>query len=234
MINTNLENKIRVWGLFLRAHERVLIILLSAFLLFHFGNKIEDEIIKRKTVKSDTAAIIVASDTTANKNAADQLAQIKTTADIQAKAFQAIDAANQAKLRAQQAKDAVANQQQIIDRWNALLSMPKGSLNTNNDVDTVTQNAAIETVKNLERLPVLETEVTNLTAELSEDQNIIVRQSDLITGLDKQIVDEKASHAADVSLEKSKSKRNWLRGFKWGFVTGVVATEAVRVAIGHP
>jgi hypothetical protein len=219
---------------FVKAHEKLLIVGLAGLLLFKTGQGIENMWIRHDDHVAQQAAIQVTTDTTSNKALADILAASKANQDAAfAKINQSIAQA-EADLKKQQAVDSIATQQQILDRWKLLLPLKPGAVQSNGSTDTITTEAATQTVQALEKIPVLELQVSDLNAKLLIDDGIIGKQDDLITGLNKQIVDEKASHVADVNLEKAKAKRSWFRGFKIGVIVSAVGTEAIRVWVGHP
>jgi ABC-type nickel/cobalt efflux system permease component RcnA len=225
-----LENYIQ----FIKAHEKLIIIVLACFLLYRTGQGIENAWIRHDDKIATQAATAVTADTATNKQLSDQLAQVKTQQQAQNLQLTAAITAKLAALQAQQKRDQLATQQQIIDRWKLLQPMQPGALQASGQNDVITPQAAAETVQQLEQIPVLKSEIQDQSQQITNDALVIVRQSDLIAGLNVQIVDEKKSHTADMNLEKAKSKRSWLRGFKWGLVVGAVGTEAVRVWAGHP
>jgi ABC-type nickel/cobalt efflux system permease component RcnA len=225
-----LENYIQ----FIKAHEKLIIIVLACFLLYRTGQGIENAWIRHDDKIATQAATAVTADTATNKQLSDQLAQVKTQQQAQNLQLTADITAKLAALQAQQKRDQLATQQQIIDRWKLLQPMQPGALQASGQNDVITPQAAAETVQQLEQIPVLKSEIQDQSQQITNDALVIVRQSDLIAGLNVQIVDEKKSHTADMNLEKAKSKRSWLRGFKWGLVVGAVGTEAVRVWAGHP
>lgn len=219
----------------IKAHEKLLIILLATFLLYRGGQGVENLILKHDAKTATQAAIVVQQDTTSNKALLDQLAQMKADAAVQQKTINASLALAQSALAAQQKKDAASTPTEINARWQILLPMKPGSVKSiDSSTTAITNDAANLTVQALEEIAPLRNQVVGLTAELSIDQGIINQQDNTIAGLNKQIVDEKASHVADVNLEKVKAKRSFWRGFKYGVVVGIVAIEAVRIWAGHP
>ena len=219
---------------FIKAHERLIVIVLAAFLLYRTGQGIENAYLHRDTQKAQQAAQVVTVDTTANKQLTDQLQQMRQDSQTRTDQLNQDIAAKLYALQKQQQQDMQATQQQILDRWKLLLPMKPGAVQSNNGTDQITPEAATATVTALEQIPVLKTEVADLNAKILVDDGIIGAQDSLIVGLNKQIVDEKASHQADVNLEKAKSKHSWFKGFKWGVVVGAVGTEAVRLWAGKP
>ena len=219
---------------FIKAHERLIIIVLAAFLLYRTGQGIENAYLHRDDKKSIQAAALVTVDATSNKALTDQLQQLKQDADLKNNQLTQDIAAKLTALQQQQQQDSQATQQQIVDRWKLLQPMKPGAVTATGSIDQITPEAAQQTVTALEQIPVLKTEVADLNTRLLIDDQIIGKQDELITGLNKQIIDEKQSHTADVNLEKAKSRHSWFNGFKWGIVVGAVGTEAVRVWAGHP
>lgn len=218
----------------LKTHERLIIIVIVAFVMYRAGQGIENMWIRHDDHIAAAATVKVVDDTATNKSVADQLAELKAsdqaqTAALNSKLQDAVSA-----LAKQQAQDSAATQQQILDRWKLLVPIKPGSIQSSGNTDTITPDAATQTVQALETIPVLESQVSDLNAKLLIDDGIIGKQDDLIVGLNKQIVDEKASHVADVNLEKAKARKSFLRGFKYGFVAGAAVVEAIRVWAGHP
>lgn len=226
---------VSTWAQFVKAHETILIIALAAFLLFKSGQGIENAWIRHDEKNSQTAAAVVVTDTTSNKALTDQLNQVKSDAALQtAQLNLQITTASQ-QLKQQQGRDAAASQQAIADRWNQLLPLPTGSVTAPlSGPDQVTPDAANKTVQALEQIPVLQQQIVALDQELLTDNKVISDQNNLIIGLNVQIVDEKASHVADVKTATAKGHASFWKGFKIGFVAGTVAVEAVRVWAGHP
>lgn len=223
------------WAAFVKAHERLLIILLSAFLLYRAGQGIENVILKHDAKKSDVAASVVQQDTVSNKQLQDTLSAMKASAHEQAIKLKADIQSQIAGLASQQKKDAASTPTEISQRWQQLLPLHPGSIVAlTPDITSVTNDAANVTVQALEQIPVLHNQIDALTTELDSSQKIVIQQDSAITGLNKQIVDEKTSHIADVKLEHDKGKHSFWKGFKVGIVVGVVGIEAVRVWAGHP
>lgn len=223
------------WGTFIKAHEKLLIILIASFLLFKAGQGIENIILKHDSKSATQAATLVQQDEKSNKEFQSQLARMKADADKQAASLDNQIHNLEIALKKQKQKDAASTPTEINTRWEELLPLRPGSIISIDPSTTgVTNEAANLTVQALEELPVLLVKVVNLTTELEEDKKIIVQQDNVITGLNKQIVDEKTSHIADVKVEKDKGKHAFWKGLKIGIVIGAVGTEVVRIWAGRP
>ena len=229
------QNWIEKWVALVKAHERLIIIAVAAFVLFRAGQGIENIILKHDAKAAESAATLVQQDTVSNKQLQDQLTSMKASADAQTAKLKADIQSQLASLAAQKKKDTSSTPAQIADRWEQLLPLRPGSITSVDPSTTgVTNDAANQTVQALEEIPVLKSQVVDLTLELTTTQGIVAQQDNTITGLNKQIVDEKLSHVAEVKLAKDRGKKSFWRGFKIGLVVGVVGTEAIRIWAGHP
>ena len=229
------QNWIEKWVALVKAHERLIITAVAAFLLFRAGRGIENIILKHDEKAAESAATLVQQDTVSNKQLQDQLTSMKASADAQTAKLKADIQSQLASIAAQKKKDASSTPAQIADRWEQLLPLRPGSITSVDPSTTgVTNEAANQTVQALEEIPVLKTQVVDLTTELNTSQGIVIQQDTTIAGLNTQIVDEKKSHVADVNLEKQKAKHQFWKGFKIGVVVGAVGVEAVRIWAGRP
>jgi small-conductance mechanosensitive channel len=219
----------------IKAHEKLLIAALAAFLLFKTGQGIEHIVVSRDQRAATIAANTVAQDPSANKTLTDQLATMKAAVDAQTAKLNASIASSNAALAVQQKKDAASTPSRIDARWQGLLPLKPGSVTElSPNTTSVTNDAANQTVQALEQIPVLESEINSLTSEVAAQAGEISKQNDLIVGLSKQIIDETAKDTADVKLEKAKAKKSFWKGLKIGIVIGAVGTEAVRIWVGKP
>ena len=230
-VKPSLFNSYMAW---FKAHERLIFIAVGAYLLIHFYDRGLSAWQQHDQHVANTAAGKVESDTTTNKVLTDQLAQMKADADSHAAALDAEIKQAAINLQRQQAVDAQSTQQQILDRWKLLLPLKPGAVQSSGGNDILTPEAANQTVQALEKIPVLESQVTDLNSKILIDDQIIGKQDDLITGLNTQLVDEKKSHTADVNLEKVKAKKSFIHGLKIGIVIGAVGTEVIHVWAGRP
>lgn len=219
----------------IKAHERLLIFAVSAFLLFRAGQGIENIILKHDSKAATQSAVVVNQDAVSNKALTDQLAQMKASVDSQTSQINASIATSKAALLAQQKKDALSTPSEINARWQGLLPLRPGSIiQLTPDTTFITNDAANQTVQALEQIPVLQSNITYLTQEINAQGNEISKQSDLIAGLNKQIVDETEKDKVDSSLAKAQGRKSFLRGLKIGFIAGAVSIEAIRILAGKP
>jgi len=250
---TNAEAGVKHWAAFIKAHEKILVIGLSAFLLFHFGSKAitaydnhiqrVDKIASQAAISKEKAAEAqVEIDKANNAALTQQLAQLKATLQSNNSARIVKIKKAQTDTQAQIIKDNTLPMTDLAERWSTLLTLPPKEVTAANDGINVSQKAAQATVAQLETIPTTALENQAQAATIQDQSAVISKQDILIAGLDKQIADggttlaaEKASHATDVKALKSEigvaKRKYFLKGFKWGFVTGVATTTAVVVMI---
>ncbi len=146
-------------------------------------------------------------------------------------------------LSKQQKTDASLPVPDLVNRWAQLAPGTNfaGAIGAGNNV-TVTPANAVATVQQLEKVPVLEQQLTNETTQKQNDDQIIVQQNQSIFNLGTTIgdlhkqVDGKdlliIDNAKQCKDEKKvmtdqfrKSKRKWFIG---GFVAGFVSRQAIK------
>ena len=207
---------------FIKAHEKLLICALGGFLIFHFYGAALNAWIHHDDTLAAIAATQVKTDTTQTVALQQQVAQLQ----------QQVAATNAALIASIKARNTQTQQQKQIDqtlplpalasRWESLAQLQPTDINSTTVPGqlVISDAGARATVKMLEDVPTLQANLKAEQTEIDNDQLIIGKQGDLITQLNKDLTDEKASHVADVNLEKAKGKRSFWRGFKTGFVVG--------------
>jgi len=231
---------IRTW---LLDHERLIIVVIVVVgLWFGYG--------KYAQIRADhDSAVLKQAQIVANQQASQNAAlaaQVQTDA-AQLKALSdKLEAQNQqlananvalaTALSKQQHTDATLPPTELAQRWAQITpNMPAGgvTVNTQNSM-TVTQAGAVATVQELEKVPVLTTELANENAAKANDDQLlssanksIVDLDSQITGLNKSIVDNNAVCQDQIKLVKAqaaKSKRRW---FIIGYVAGFLSREFI-------
>lgn len=223
----------------LMAHERLILVTLGILVLLYLGHI---GINRHYDAAHDQS--VVASTVLKQQQDADKVLQQKydllavQTAEMQKQyqqenaelALKAADAYKAA--AAQAAKDAQLTNQQLAQRLNELTNQ-KGIQSTDNGVG-LTHDQTVQVAQDLETIPALKQQVAfDKTVENNDDIMIsgLTKQVDscnnLNDNLSKQIVDEKASHVADVKQLKAK---NWKDKTKWG-VVGAIAGFIAKIFI---
>jgi len=112
------------------------------------------------------------------------------------------------------------------------------------------QDTAQKTVAQLELVPSLQADKTDLEQQVKNGQDMLVSsqkaldsQSNLTTAqqkvidaqdkynglLEKQIAQGDAACQAQIKIEKTNTKKAYLKGFKWGLITGFLSG----IFVGH-
>lgn len=211
------------WIALVKAHEKLVIIAVAAFLLFHFYGAGLNAFIRH-----DEGAQAIAEQTlTAQVQANSQLAAQNTALLAQ------VTAANLALAKAATIRDAQTKVQQTTDqtlplpalgaRWETLLNLqPSDIVPTPDGALKVSGEASHTTVNALESIPGLQADLAGDQTTIANDQTVGIAQTTQIAGLDKQIVDADVACKAQVATEKAIARRGKFRWFKIGVVTGFV------------
>jgi len=242
---------------FLLDHEKLIIAVIIAVVIWwgygkyaqirldHDNAQLQQAQIVAQQQATQNAALAAQAQQNAQQIAEDK-AQLQALTDKVTTQNQQLVNANTAlatALTKQQHTDASLPVPDLVNRWAQLApgSNFTGAIGSGNNV-TVTPSNALATVQQLEKVPVLTTQLANETVEKTNDDQLISQQnksiSDLnnqvgtlnasVVGLNKQIVDN-ASTCADqikvVKAEAAKSKRRW-------FVIGYIAGFLTRQFIG--
>ena len=229
---TTTEAIVKHWAAFIKAHEKLIIIGLSAALLFHFGEKGLTAWENHDKRIANIAQQKVDTDTAANKALSEQLAQLKLEIAAKNLQLEAQIVASKQKLIVQQKIDQNLPLPELSARWISLLSLQADSVTPKPDgTIAVTTDAAHTTVNELEKVAPLTEQLLDTQNELKGCNTLSAKKDESITGLSKQLTDEQTARKDDQKLAAVKQKKAWLSGFKWGaivgFVGGVVALHKI-------
>lgn len=222
---------------FLKAHEKLIIVLVLAVAVFLGVGKVQDimaahdnsvlaqqKLITDAQVKQNAALAVQVQQDQANLQALQTKLENQNAQLVQANSTLAAALANR------QRTDASLPLPELGQRWNQLvpnaapLAVPNGL--------QVSQAGAIATVSALEQIPVLQQQLSNETTQKQNDDAVITQQTtnigDLtkqVGGLNLQIVDQTkqcTDQIAVVKAQAAKSKRRW---FIIGYVAGFLSRQ---------
>lgn len=231
----------------LKAHEKLIIICVSAFLVFHFYGSVLNtwtEHDKRQIAAQEQIALItqqkVQVDTQANAQLFQQLADLKLQyLSLSAQLQQTMQKRAQ-QTQEQKKKNESSTPSEIASRTIEILHVQPNDIIANGSDNTLIFSAAAShvNVNALEDGVKAEADVIDLNKQLVSCTLVTAKQDETITGVRKELSDEKVSHIADVTLEQGKTKlavdegkKQFRKGFKWGIVTGIGISIAAK--IGH-
>jgi hypothetical protein len=222
----------------LQKHERLIIVFLVLLFCGWGINKYIDSDAKKADTQAQVALQQLADQKDKDTAVASQVAQL--TAQYQqlvatvsqenaqlALAIQQRDAA----LQKQQTADQNLTPPQLATRWATLVGAPTGAITAPASGGLmVTDPVALDTVQQLEQVPVLTLNLTNETTEATADQQEVTKANALnaalttqVGDLQKTVTDDATAckaQVAAVKADETKSKAHW---FKFGFVAGFVS-----------
>jgi hypothetical protein len=228
----------------LQKHERLIIIFLALLFCGWGFNKYINSEAKKADAQAQVALQQLADQKA--KDAADATQVAQMTAQYQQLVVMVTQENAQLALAIQQRNAALQKQQtadqnmtppQLATRWEGLVGAPAGAITAPASGGlAVPEEVALNTVEQLEQVPVLQLNLTNETAIADADQQEITKANALngalttqVGDLQKTIADDSTAckvQIASVKADANKSKARW---FKFGFVTGFV----VGVFTGH-
>ena len=222
--------------LWFKHHERLLIIL--AVLIFSYSGVSRwlnyDAAQKDAKVAALTAVVEQDKQTVANLalQAATAQTAYQTTLDAITKQNIALSAsiARQGAILAQsQAKDRQMPLPELGQRMEALVPAAKGGITATSNGLALDNTASHSIANELEKVPVLtdqvakETQVAQNNADVaSKAQKVNVDLTAQVNAMAVEGADAAKQCKAEVSAEKVKTKKAFVRGFKWGAIVGFI------------
>lgn len=237
-MSTTIQTEVTEVKSFIQKHERFLLITLGLFIALFVGNKILDTMSTRDRAAATQAAQVLTQQNTINQQLAAQVA--KDTADYKALVIQLTQ--QNAVLQTQIVQRQVVYQQQVAvdktmpmpdlgNRWAKLASLNPSDITATTSGITVTPQGALDTVTNLEQLPVLKAnlqDVTiqkgNLSTELDASDALNGQLNGQVKGLEIAAVDKDKSCKADIASVKADARKGKLKAFLYGTGVGVGVT----------
>lgn len=220
------------WINLVKAHEKLIIAVIAAVLLWHYGNKAYDAYGKHldAQVKTDNAQI--AQIEKQNEQNAITLQQLAATVAAQAKIDDAKIAAAKQTIIVKQKADAALPLPELSKHWVDMLSLQPAAITPQpNGTVAVTTDAAHATVNELEKVGPLTDQLAATQDQLKGCTILSAQKDTTIAGLNTVVADEKKGRADDAKQAKHDIRHAYLRGLKHGIIIGVVGTTAALVAI---
>lgn len=225
----------------LQNHERlILVVLVLSFLVFGVSKYFDHEATKDQAAASLAQQTLAAAIENSKALAAQVAGQ---TAQYRALVIQLTQ--QNAQLTQQVNTRTVVLQQQVAtdktlplpllgNRWATLIQAAPGDLTATTAGVSVTPQAALATVTQLESVPVLtknladtQTENTNLNAELTSSDDLTTGLKSQVTALNTQLGDQTKSCKAEVASVKASARRGKLKAFLFGVGVGAGVTAGL-------
>lgn len=224
---------------FLKAHERLIIIVVLCLVGWHFYGVAVNYMAERDSKAAATANATLSAQTaatnalaTANEAALAQYQQLASQLAAANNAFAQSIVTRNAATQTQQAIDKTLPPPALAARWTTLLNVPPASITPATDGNYYVEPASAEqTVAALEQIPTLQKNFKDEGSVVTNQSNQLASLSQVNTGLENQITalnirakDQTAACAANTTALRAaarKSKRNWfILGFIGGFIFG--------------
>jgi hypothetical protein len=222
----------------IKAHERLLIVLIGAFLVFHFYGDVLNawsEHDKRQIAAQQAIALSAqqktALDTQANTQLSQQLSDLRSQYSGLSKQIQLASAKRTQDVISQEKQNDASTSAQIAARTATIIRVEPQEITANSSDGTITftSAAAHVNINQLEDGIKAEADVLDLNKQIGACTALSAKQDDAIAGINKQLSDEKLSHQADVKLEqantqlaKVEGKRQFRKGLKIGAIVGFI------------
>ena len=247
---------------FLLDHERLLIVIIAAVVLWFSYGKYADIRANEADKALQEQKLVVAAQVQANQQLAAQVQKDEAQQAADKAALQAltdkVTAQNQQLAQAnialantlakQQKTDATLPPSELAQHWAQITpNMPAGGVTVSKDnAIAVTQAGAVATVVQLERVPFLTQELANETTQKQNDDQIIANQTknifdlgttigDLhkqIDGKDLLIADNTKQCTDEKNVMKAQFRKSKRRWFVIGYVAGFVSRQAIKSYLG--
>jgi cell division protein FtsB len=223
MMLQTIETVIGHWVTIIKAHEKLLIVAITALTLLHFGDKAYDAYGKHLVAQQSATNAQITQLEKNNAEIATKLAELKASVDAQAKVDDAKIAAAKKTIIVQQQADAALPLPDLSKRWEDMLKLSPGSiLPQSNGTVAVTTDAAHSTVNELEKVGPLQDQLVATQDKFNGCTQVRSQQETQIAGLNSDIALEKKGRAEDAKVAKHNEHKAWMKGFKWGAVVGFV------------
>jgi hypothetical protein len=229
----------------IEAHERLLLAAVAGLVLWFGIGKIDTLIIHHD--QAQLAQATEASKVQAEKDAAtatlalQEREQYKALAQQVATQNEALEQANAtltAALSQRQKTDASLPPSELVNRWATLVPQAKPTVTPSGVA--LDSAGAVATVQELEKVPVLSSQIENEHTQLENAQKLVASEgtqittlNTLVTGKDAELADNAkvcATQIATVKAEARKSKMHW---FEAGYVAGLVTRGVITILTGH-
>jgi hypothetical protein len=231
------------WLTFVKGHERLILIVVGAFLLFHFYGSGLTAWVEHDKRLADASAQQVKTDQTQTQSIVDKLAADEKTWFQQNAAQQAVivqltnsivqrDKTTATQIQHDATLSAVDAAQRIALQTRAQV----GEVVAQNDnviLDLTTSRAV---VASLDQLPTVQADLADTQKQLASEtavaanlQNNISGQEALIAAMKTQATDADKSCKVNISLLKAQARRNKFRWFGAGYVLGLVSAHFIGI-----
>lgn len=211
-----------------KAHERLVIVGISALVLLHFVDQGYTALKAYEKSKAGLAQQELNIKASQSATIQQQLAQMQAENAANTARLEAEIAASKTKEKIQQEIDAKLPLPELRDRWTTLIVANPGAITSNsNGTITVTGDAAHATVNELDKVAPLTDQLVDTQQQLAGCNKVSAEKDVAFTAKSAELDASTKARAADAVVAKEEARHQYWRGFKHGFIAGVVTTVAV-------
>jgi hypothetical protein len=213
----------------IKTHEKLIIVAVLVLFSLHVYDSARQAYIDHLKRQDDVAALTAQASSLQNIQTQEQLADLRKQVDATNVALKAAEAQRVIDIQKQkQADDALAGQQ-LATRLQTLLAVHPGDVTWSPVQGNLTFSlpAAHDVADVVDDKNKLTADVQDLQTQIKGDESVIMKQTDAIVSANLALADEKNFHQKDVNLLKGEMHDRWLKGFKWGVITGAVGAVVV-------
>jgi|GEM_PF-2114711 len=222
---------VTTWETFVKAHEKLCVVLVTGLLLWHFGDKAYNAY---ENYRKDQATITqkqLDQTTENNKTLAQTLAQMQAQYNADIVALTAKIAQSKQAVVIQQKTDAALPLPDLSARWQSMLVLPQGSITPQpNGTIAVTPDAAHTTVNELDKVGPLTDQNVDLNLELKSCTDLSTQKDKNLAGAQDELVLEKKARANDAQIAKDTQRKSFWKGTKWGAGLTAVGIALLKIA----
>ena len=220
-----LETVIRHWVTLIKAHEKLLLAIIVAFTLIHFGDKAYDAYGNHLKAVTTADNAQIASIEKQNADTQAKLDSLKATVDANSKLDDAKIAKAKQTIIVKEKEVAALPLPELSKEWQSLIAQPEGSITPQtNGTITVTTDAAHTTVSELEKVGPLTEELAATEDKFNGCVDVRKQQDVQIAGLNTDITAEKKARVDDAKQAKHDIHHAYFKGLKHGIIIGVAGT----------
>lgn len=221
---------------FFKAHERFILIVTAASLLFYFGIKVVNEVHtyqdnKHTEAQAATNAQIAIAEAH-SKDIQTQLAQMKTDYETKILSLEAQIAKSKQTEVIKQKQDAALPMPELAKSWESTLVLPESSITPESNGNlSVTPDAAHATVNELDKIGPLMEQLVVTGQEFESCKTLSAKKDEAIVAANSGWDLEKKGRVADAKVANDNKRKSFWRGTKVGAAVATVAIIALRVAV---
>ena len=204
----------------IKSHERILIIGLAAWLVFHFYGSGINAWIEHDKRNAAISQYKVQSDATANQQLTQQVADLKQQLATLSAQAQVRQQERIVYVQQQKEKNNAAPPTELAQTTANLLKVDQKEITVVDDKLLFSNAASHVNVNMLVDLNAAQAQLKDVQAVAASCQNTLIAEYKLEGGLRVELADEKKSHQDDITVLKREKKSMFMKGLKWGAAIG--------------